>query len=253
MSDFVCPITKKVFCDPLLYSDGYMYEKEAMAIWQKSSEESPMTGENIDYDGFICIDFNNDLAKYIETLEDKSVIYKPSGYTSLIYDMQISNTDALSKLEKFPEELITPNNMVDIFKNLDVLAPKIESFNVMCGTNPLIYIMIDYYDAEWVQYILERGADPNVESEEGDTPLCFACYIKGDKIINVLIKYGAKLDQCRTCDGYYPIHIAAMVGDVEVAKCLKGSDLSWKTKDGETPLDIAKSKGDVEMIKYLSS
>ena len=39
----VCPITKELFKDPVLASDGYTYERDAITTHLKSSDKSPMT------------------------------------------------------------------------------------------------------------------------------------------------------------------------------------------------------------------
>ncbi|KAJ3434582.1 regulator of chromosome condensation [Anaeramoeba flamelloides] len=44
---FVCPITFEVMFDPVLASDGYSYEREAIEDWFSKKDTSPMTGANI--------------------------------------------------------------------------------------------------------------------------------------------------------------------------------------------------------------
>lgn len=43
-SQLICPITMKIFTDPVICSDGFTYEKSAIEIWFKSNNTSPMTG-----------------------------------------------------------------------------------------------------------------------------------------------------------------------------------------------------------------
>jgi hypothetical protein len=42
-SIFVCPITQEVMSDPVFASDGYTYEREAIAAWITTHNTSPMT------------------------------------------------------------------------------------------------------------------------------------------------------------------------------------------------------------------
>jgi ankyrin repeat protein len=55
--------------------------------------------------------------------------------------------------------------------------------------------------------------------------------------------------------GTTPLHAAAIVNDLELAKVLvkKGADLNAKTKDNQTPLDMAKNKKSTEVAAFLAS
>lgn len=41
--EFICPITQTIMVDPVLSSDGYSYEREAIEAWLRNDETSPMT------------------------------------------------------------------------------------------------------------------------------------------------------------------------------------------------------------------
>lgn len=42
--EFICPITRELMKDPVIASDGYSYEREAMESWiHKKKRTSPMT------------------------------------------------------------------------------------------------------------------------------------------------------------------------------------------------------------------
>lgn len=40
-----CPLTHKVFVDPVIASDGFTYEKKALEQYMKYTKISPMTGQ----------------------------------------------------------------------------------------------------------------------------------------------------------------------------------------------------------------
>lgn len=44
-TDYQCPITKDLFCDPVVAADGHTYERAALVEWLKSNDKSPMTNE----------------------------------------------------------------------------------------------------------------------------------------------------------------------------------------------------------------
>eukprot|EP01080_Neovahlkampfia_damariscottae_P008276 gene8276-101_t len=46
-SNLVCPITREIFVNPVIASDGFTYEKEAIENWMKRSLNSPMTRERM--------------------------------------------------------------------------------------------------------------------------------------------------------------------------------------------------------------
>ena len=42
--DLMCPITRHLFNDPVMGSDGYCYERSAIEKWLKKNSTSPTTG-----------------------------------------------------------------------------------------------------------------------------------------------------------------------------------------------------------------
>jgi hypothetical protein len=42
-----CPVSMEVFCDPVVASDGFTYEKKIIDNWLAKSDLSPMTGEKL--------------------------------------------------------------------------------------------------------------------------------------------------------------------------------------------------------------
>jgi len=44
---FSCPITGELMRDPVMTCDGFSYEKEAIAIWLRRNDNSPMTGRRL--------------------------------------------------------------------------------------------------------------------------------------------------------------------------------------------------------------
>tara|TARA_R110002050_G_scaffold270335_1_gene413369 strand:- start:387 stop:911 length:525 start_codon:yes stop_codon:yes gene_type:complete len=45
LQHLVCPITQKLFVDPVVLSDGYTYEREAVVLYLEEHNTSPVTGQ----------------------------------------------------------------------------------------------------------------------------------------------------------------------------------------------------------------
>jgi hypothetical protein len=48
--EFICPITQQIFLEPVVASDGFTYEKVAIAEWLKTNNTSPITRELLNYE-----------------------------------------------------------------------------------------------------------------------------------------------------------------------------------------------------------
>jgi hypothetical protein len=48
MKNFTCPLTKKIFVDPVIASDGQTYERSAILRWIDQNHNSPITGAAMD-------------------------------------------------------------------------------------------------------------------------------------------------------------------------------------------------------------
>jgi len=111
-----------------------------------------------------------------------------------------------------------------------------------------------------IRYLADNGADPNIESGEGDTPLGNQCYAKGTpEIMKALLDAGADPNQQSHIEaGNYlsPLFMVLLPDEyneethvfkpltqdyVERAKLLvaAGADVNEKRESGETPLGLA--------------
>jgi len=134
-----------------------------------------------------------------------------------------------------------------------------------------------------IRRLLERGADPNAESEAKITPLHEAAK-SCPEAIPILLKHGAD-PHVRDKGGLTPLHVAALEGSAEAAKALiphadvnirdnenktplhlaleyehcdvamlllqHGADINVVDGDGRTPLHLASGAGCVEVVKLL--
>ncbi len=112
---------------------------------------------------------------------------------------------------------------------------------------------------DWVSYLLERGANPDAVTKEGNSPLSAALYIMSgrrpdagiyddegrslEKImptVQILLDHGADVNSL-VGEGQTLVHQAAAYGNNEVIEFLvaQGVDLSVKDDSNRTALDVA--------------
>ena len=107
-----------------------------------------------------------------------------------------------------------------------------------------------------VKFLLSAGADVNVKSNAGLTPLHLAAYANGNSLVAVfLLSEGADVN-AKDEHGRTPLHWAAInrnAGEAHAALfVLKGADAHARGNDGLTPLDLAKRRENTAVIEYLS-
>jgi len=97
------------------------------------------------------------------------------------------------------------------------------------------------------ELLLRLGADPNVRSSGGHTPLyCVAneCRVTGGgDIVRMLVRAGAHVDARSDSKRCTPLHMAARRGNIAVSEALLdcGADINARDRAGDTPLRRAKN------------
>ena len=86
--------------------------------------------------------------------------------------------------------------------------------------NGSILVAIENKNELVVSELLKIGCEPNVEDNEGHTPLHYATLYRNCKIVKALLENGANVN-CQSKDGLLtPLHYAAEDGDLEIAELL---------------------------------
>ncbi len=107
-------------------------------------------------------------------------------------------------------------------------------------------------DAELVQLLLEREADPNARDDAGRTPLHWAARYNTPEAIEALLDAGAGPD-ARDHRGRAPLHDAACAGHggpIEILARATGA-VDVADRAGMTPLHLAAREGHVEALTML--
>jgi len=106
--------------------------------------------------------------------------------------------------------------------------------------------------AEIARVLLERGADPNAQNNNGWSPLHRASDGGYAEVVRVLIGYGADVS-ARDAQGWTPLHWASDRGYVGVTRVLleHSADPTARDEQGWTPLHRASDQGHVELARVL--
>jgi hypothetical protein len=124
------------------------------------------------------------------------------------------------------------------------------------GDSPLSNAVFDEH-LEMVQVLLDYGVEVNFRSNRGDTPLAFAARgrFNDPRIVQLLLDRGADPNVQTQIDGRTstPLHRASGDGRIEIARLLleHGASLDVQDEEGMTPLDVASGERCDEMIKLL--
>jgi len=65
--EYVCPITAEIMSDPVCLSDGFTYERAAIAQWLEGHDTSPRTGATLEHTHiFPCTSLRIIIRKFVE-------------------------------------------------------------------------------------------------------------------------------------------------------------------------------------------
>ncbi|CAJ0597305.1 unnamed protein product [Cylicocyclus nassatus] len=191
------------------------------------------------------------------------------GYYRMI-KLLLQYTDVVQQYEK---AVIDENGKYPSRENIDEpLRLAIENGHYECarlllenGASPnAIYFdgpeitVVSPLDTNFIELLLEFGADPNVYDRKGLTPIMKACRLKENGIpaIRILHKYGGNVNaQAEARQDYRtPLHYALLSGSAELVKFLisLGAKASMpKNYDKPSVIDIAVLKDDPELLKII--
>ena len=118
---------------------------------------------------------------------------------------------------------------------------------------PPIFAAIQNRMHNQLRLILDMGADINMK-HKGVTPLLFAVYQYDDKLVKILLEYGANPNFLDKNGLYSPLSEACVTNRVSVAKLLLkyGADVNYQYNKSESALRVA-AKGckNFELVRLL--
>lgn len=105
-----------------------------------------------------------------------------------------------------------------------------------------------------VMELIQKGANLNITTRYGETPLHAAATFGHAPVVNYLLSKGANVNALTT-RGWTPLHSAARFGRTIVANLLKqrGANSLARTNDlgNKTPIDMAIDAGDLRLARIL--
>ena len=122
------------------------------------------------------------------------------------------------------------------------------------GSSPLSIAVLNS-KLEIVRFLLDQGADPNLQDLVGESPLHLAAENSCMEIAELLLRSKAE-PNCTTIDGETPLHHAAFKGDLRILALLLSYGADPNSADvtlGRTPLHCAVQCGHLEGVNLLLS
>jgi len=120
------------------------------------------------------------------------------------------------------------------------------------GMTPL-HAAVETGNLEILQFLLERGAKPNIRDFQKRTPLMMMDEDATPELLDLLVRYGAKVHLVDKQGNNVLHHFAAYDESVEIVRQLAalGANYNASNKQGITPLMIAAENGNTDTVRVL--
>ncbi|KAM3496935.1 hypothetical protein MY10362_009696 [Beauveria mimosiformis] len=103
------------------------------------------------------------------------------------------------------------------------------------------------------KFLLNRGAEVNVRTSEGQSPLHLAAQYVGEQVVHLRLEHEAEVDCSNTAEGQDALRLAAQYDREQIVHLLleHGAEIDCRDQDGWTPLCWAAFNGNTEIIRLL--
>ena len=120
---------------------------------------------------------------------------------------------------------------------------------------PPIYRAIEYGHPDLAKWLVENGANVNIQTVERVTPLMWAIKRDFRELAEYLLEHGADVHAKDLELSFTPMHYAAKTGNVAILKRLlaAGADKNAVDRIKQTPIDVAASEGNPPAFRLLLS
>ena len=264
IEEFVCPISKQIFKEPVVASDGFFYEKHCILEWLKTKNLSPMTNLVISKNVHSCIFFNNLLKTFLENNpEEVRNQFAPS------FD-HVDNIDILNEiikerryvsLLKYRSFIMSKFQNYKIIKDLAKsnqhqvimhLVDNVIDLNEKIHGRRLVHDLCQYSTPEMIKYIIDKGVDLECQDDTQSRPIHFICQYSTPEMIKYIIDKGVDLE-CLDNEQWKPIHLICRYSTPEMIKYIidEGVDLECQNSYQWKPIHLICRNSTPKMIKYI--
>lgn len=266
---FKCPISHEYLINPVIASDGHIYEKRYIQYWLKRNSTSPLTRENISNRLLICPEFSD----LLKSFYNSNPQYKPFDINDMMNRIH-HNTYDVSEINKYMH-LIDRCNMEKILEyeinKIDVNSLSDELTSIF-SNEKFVDFLIDHHPInfkgfhDWmlIHFVCRFGLlesiykilkmdkiDKEAIASNNFTPLHFICsdqnnLTEAKQYEAICFAVNTKLDfEAETIQLFRPIHficslLTKMKGNIqyEAIKLLvnHGVDLNVKNHYNDYPL-----------------
>lgn len=137
-----------------------------------------------------------------------------------------------------------------------IIGDKSERINeVYCNDYPLLHVAVHENKEDVVNWLLDHGANINLESINDKKSALHQAVEEGlESIVNILLERGARVDM-RDEKGNTAIHYAAKRGNKAIFQSLldKGADIDAKNNEGRYALQLSIQAGREEITNLIFS
>ncbi|GFR27575.1 ankyrin-3 [Trichonephila clavata] len=210
------------------------------------------------------------ISRKIKFCKETKVDLETSAITKSFDETEAAGEPAITLQQVLRDENL--NQLRTYLDNLSLEACRLRINKLDANKRAPLHYASRYNLVAATQLLIDRGADVNIEGEDGLTPLHFAArygYIKANKclteqsaesptdesetVISVLIDGGAHVN-CQDNYGMTPLHYAAMRGNTfATTQLLKSNKINTETSDKQemTALHCAANYNSPEVVKLL--
>ena len=228
---FVCPITRQLINEIAITSDGFFYEKSAIAQWLKTNNTSPQTGLAIDKKTYPCIALQNQLEEFY-------------------------NNNPLSKSKRFQKSQTHADNLDEI-NNIIINAEYIKllnynEFNWLLFDSRYLVKLLKNINNEIITHIINHTLNLECKDNNKCKPIHFVCIYQSIDAIKLLVDKGVDLE-CEDGNKWRPIHIVCKYQSIDAIKLLldKDVDLECATAYNRRPIHLVCMHQSIDVIKLL--
>ena len=129
---------------------------------------------------------------------------------------------------------------------LDINTP------AFCNRTPLLWASLSS-SGEFIETLIELGANVNAQrTDDKEAPLTLSSCWNNFMAVYLLLDYGADAN-IASADGKSPLHTAVSKGFFDITKCLveKGSNVNLQNKEGRTPLFLGVKNKHEQLIQGI--